>query len=68
MTWNELLRTEMERHGDQWGSIVKTSVKHVNLDAQATWSPFYVWTKNRVYFPEKMSKILRVTSVPRNPE
>lgn len=73
-TWRELLKDVMLDAGESLNQVEGMSPKNLDLDREfdsgygsIQGQPFYIWTKNRVYFAVTCEGMEWVTSVPRNP-
>lgn len=84
-TWREWIELEMARHGESFQSVVACSIPRHVLDTKVDgemmepdrrisqgFSPWTVWTQQRVYFPvhawEGGGGYTLPASAPRNPD
>lgn len=75
VTWDELIRREMEKHGETWRDAVSACVvddksmgrKFNDGFGTSEGDPFTVWTEKRVYFPAVYDGAEWCASVARNP-
>ena len=73
-TWQELITDEMDRKGESWADVVRSTLTNRELAVKfnkgfglSEGAPFTLWTKNRVYFPVVYDGLEWVGSVPRDP-
>ncbi len=72
--WRDLIREALEENGELWSDVVVNTLTDEELDAPFDDSyggvegkAFFLWTKERVYFPACYDGSEWVVSVPRNP-
>jgi hypothetical protein len=72
--WRRMLTSAMFEHGESWADVVSCTLDDAELDrvfdpgfGSAEGTPFWLWTKRRVYFATEYDGSEDVKSVPLSP-